>query len=75
MFFELNGERLRVHAAEMIESPPPFPVPGTILDDQLSIACNPGAIRPTLIQRAGRGAMGVAELLRGFSIAPGTRLD
>ncbi|PTS89523.1 methionyl-tRNA formyltransferase, partial [Sphingomonas sp. HMWF008] len=32
------------------------------------------AIRPTLLQRAGRGVMTAAELLRGFPIAPGTQL-
>ena len=76
-WFEMGGERFKLLAAEVVP-PAEAPVgvaPGTILDDQLGIACNPGAIRPTLIQRAGRGAMGVAELLRGFSIAPGTRLD
>jgi len=47
---------------------------GMVLDDQLTIACADGAIRPTLVQRAGRGAMSTAELLRGFPITPGTRL-
>jgi methionyl-tRNA formyltransferase len=76
-WFEMGGERFKLLAAEVLP-PAAAPVgvaPGTIIDEALTIACNPGAIRPTLIQRAGRGAMGVAELLRGFSIAPGTRLD
>jgi methionyl-tRNA formyltransferase len=71
-FFELNEERFRILAAEtlMTESARP----GTVIDDQLTIACNPGAIRPTLIQRAGKAAMTPAELLRGLKIPPGTRL-
>jgi methionyl-tRNA formyltransferase len=46
---------------------------GVVADDQLTIACRNGAIRPTLLQRAGRGAMTANELLRGFAIPPGTR--
>jgi methionyl-tRNA formyltransferase len=40
----------------------------------LIIGCRTGAIRPTLVQRAGRGVLSAEELLRGFAIAPGTRL-
>ncbi len=47
---------------------------GQIVDDALTIACAEGAIRPTLIQRAGRAPMTPAELLRGFPIPHGTRL-
>ena len=47
---------------------------GTVLDDHLAIACARGAIRPTLVQRAGRGVTTAADLLRGFPIPPGTRL-
>jgi methionyl-tRNA formyltransferase len=48
--------------------------PGTVLDEELAIACNPGAIRPVLVQRAGRGAMHVGEFLRGFAVPVGARL-
>ena len=47
---------------------------GVTLDDQLTIACGDGAIRPVLIQRAGRPVMDRAALLRGRAIAAGTRL-
>ena len=49
-------------------------VPGTILDNKLLIACGEGALRPTLLQRAGKGAMSAEELLRGFAIPKGTNL-
>ena len=52
-----------------------FGAPGTVLDERLTIACNTGAIRPTLLQRAGRGAMPAADLLRGFPIPAGTLLS
>ncbi|MGE0774158.1 MAG: methionyl-tRNA formyltransferase [Sphingomonadaceae bacterium] len=70
-FFELKGERIRVLAAEIVARDGE---PGEVVDDALTIACESGAIRPTLVQRAGRGAMGAADLLRGFAIPPGTRL-
>lgn len=69
-FFELGGERFRVHAADLIDASGPA---GTVGDDLL-IHCGEGAIRPTLIQRAGRGVMTVAELLRGLPIPAGTQL-
>lgn len=69
-FFELNGERFRIHAADLVDASGPA---GTVSEDLL-IHCGEGAIRPTSIQRAGRGVMTVAELLRGFPIPPGTQL-
>ncbi|MFM9978538.1 MAG: methionyl-tRNA formyltransferase [Sphingomonadaceae bacterium] len=72
-FFETGSERIRILDAEAIITPAPAR-PGQVLDDALTIACNPGAIRPLLVQRAGRGVMTSAELLRGFAIAPGTQL-
>ncbi len=70
-FFEHAGERVKVLAAEAVDGEG---TPGTVLDDALTIACGRGAIRPVRVQRAGRGAMTVAELLRGFAIPIGTLL-
>jgi methionyl-tRNA formyltransferase len=72
-FFEFGGERVRILDAETLVTPQSAR-PGTVIDDALLIACNPGAIRPTLVQRAGRGVMTPAELLRGFPISVGTKL-
>ncbi|MDB5662320.1 MAG: methionyl-tRNA formyltransferase, partial [Sphingomonas bacterium] len=58
-------------AAELVEGSGP---PGTVIDDALTIACGAGAIRATSVQRAGRGVMSAAELLRGLPIAAGTVL-
>jgi len=52
----------------------PRPAPGNVLDERLTIACETGAIRPMLVQRAGRGLVAAEELLRGFAIPPGTVL-
>lgn len=70
-FFEYAGERVRVLAANVEDEEGP---PGEVLDEQLLIACGDGAIRPTLVQRSGRGVMTPHELLRGFPIVQGTRL-
>lgn len=71
-WFELNGERFRVLSTQLLDS---VGDPGVTLDDALTIACSTGAIRPTMIQRAGRPAMPTADLLRGLPIPAGTRLN
>jgi methionyl-tRNA formyltransferase len=73
-WFELAGERVKLLSADVLPPAGPGGPPGTVLDDQLTIACNPGAIRPVMVQRAGRGAMSAPEMLRGFSVPVGTRL-
>ncbi|MDF2495782.1 MAG: methionyl-tRNA formyltransferase [Sphingomonas sp.] len=74
-WFEANGERVRLLAADVITDTGAAPTtPGEVIDDRLTIACGSGALRPTLVQRAGRGVMSVDELLRGFPIPAGTRL-
>ncbi len=70
-FFELEGERYRVLAADVVEG---LGAPGVTLDAALTIACGEGALRPMQIQRAGKPAMDTAALLRGRAIAAGTRL-
>ena len=71
-FFEIGDERIRALAAEVL--PEGGAGAGTALDDQLTISCGDGAVRLTLLQRAGRGVMTSSELLRGFSIPAGTQL-
>ena len=70
-WFEHRGERVRLLAADIADRTGEA---GIVLDDQLTIACGSGALRPLRVQRAGRGIMSPAELLRGFPIPPGTPL-
>ncbi|MDB5670232.1 MAG: methionyl-tRNA formyltransferase [Alphaproteobacteria bacterium] len=70
-YFEHQGERIKIHSA-MISNRTGNA--GSVLDEALTIACGEGAIIPTLVQRAGRGPMVPAELLRGFPIPTGTCL-
>ncbi|WP_037511313.1 methionyl-tRNA formyltransferase [Sphingopyxis sp. LC81] len=75
-FFELDGERYKILAAEVVHPSDTVAgaTPGVTLDDALTVACNPGAIRAVRVQRAGKPAMDAGELLRGRAIAAGTRL-
>ncbi|PXA82302.1 methionyl-tRNA formyltransferase [Caulobacter sp. D4A] len=48
--------------------------PGTVLDDELLIACGEGAVRLLKAQREGKGAQDAEVFLRGFPLAAGTVL-
>ena len=75
-WFEANGERVKLLAAEVAHyrHPRGSGNEGEVVDDRLLIACGEGAIRPLLVQRAGRAPMSAGELLRGFAIPTGTVL-
>jgi len=71
-FFEAeNGERIKLLAAEPAEA---RGAPGIALDDAGLIGCGEGALRLLKLQRAGKGAMPVADFLRGYALPKGTRL-
>jgi len=70
-WLEANGERVKLLEAEIVGG---SGAPGEILDDQLTIATSSGAIRPLLVQRAGRRPMSADELLHGFAVPRGTVL-
>ena len=72
-FFEHGGQRYRVHAADIVDAE--GHQAGTVIDARLTIGCGTGAIRPVLIQRAGKPALGLDDFLRGNVIARGTRLS
>ncbi len=55
-------ERFKIFKAEVAGATGP---PGTILDDQMTIACGDGAIRIVEGQRAGRAAMPGPDIARG----------
>ncbi len=46
-------------------------VPGTALDDALTIACGEGALQLIDVQRAGKGRTSAEEFLRGFPLIKG----
>ncbi len=63
-------ERIKIMRTSVVDS---AGAPGHVLDDQLTIACGTGAVRPITVQRAGKKAMPVGEVLRGVRIAKGMR--
>ena len=71
-YVEISGERLKLLAASVVDG---SGSPGTVLDTQLTLACGIGALRPTLVQRAGKPPMSAAALLNGWSVAVGTRVS
>jgi methionyl-tRNA formyltransferase len=73
-WFEANGERIKLLEAAVERDSHGRGNDGLVLDDALLIQCGDGAIRPTLVQRSGRAAMTLGELLRGFAIPKGTIL-
>ncbi len=68
-WFEHDGERIKVLAAEVVAGQD---APGTVLDDELTVACSDGGLRLVTVQRAGKAAMAAAEYLRGRPVAAGT---
>jgi methionyl-tRNA formyltransferase len=72
-WFALGEERIKVLAAECAEASSGA-APGTVLDASLRIACGDGALRPLVLQRAGKAPQPRESFLRGFSIAAGTVL-
>jgi methionyl-tRNA formyltransferase len=71
-FTEVKGERLKILYAEPVAR---NGSPGEVIDDGLTIACGDGALRLLRVQRAGKGVMDAADLLKGFAVPRGTRLS
>ncbi len=71
-WFESGSTRIRVLRSTLA---PGSGAPGTVLDDQLTVACGEGAVRLTALQRAGGKPMPAEEFLRGASIKRGARLS
>jgi len=66
-----DGARAKVLRTTQSEGAGP---PGTVLDDQLTIACREGAVRILELQRAGKQVMKAGDFLRGAQIARGAVL-
>jgi methionyl-tRNA formyltransferase len=71
-WFEIGGERIKLLRVEAVSG---SGTPGEVLDDRLTVATGNGALRPLVLQRAGKSAMSLDEFLRGFAVPPGTMLS
>lgn len=70
-WFITGNTRIKVLGCETADQSGPT---GTVLDNRLTIACGSGAVRLLELQREGKGPMDADTFLRGFAIAPGTRV-
>ena len=69
-WFEHAGARIKVLGSELASG---SGAAGTVLDDNLTVACGSGAVRLTRLQRAGKGAQDADEFLRGLPLPSGTQ--
>ncbi|MBB4053890.1 methionyl-tRNA formyltransferase [Devosia subaequoris] len=66
---ELGGKSVRIKALRSSLAAGEG-VPGSLLNDDLTIACGSGAVRLAQVQREGKGAMDAATFLRGAGTLP-----
>lgn len=66
---DIGGERVKILAATIEAA---APAPGVTLDDRLLIGTAADALRPVIVQRAGKPAMPVQALLNGWRVPAGT---
>ncbi len=74
-WFEAKGpsgkvERIKVLASELVLDAEGVGA-GTVVDDQLTVACGSGAVRLVQLQRAGKKPASTDEFLRGFTLPQG----
>jgi methionyl-tRNA formyltransferase len=64
-YFFLNGEKVKILTADTEQRSHDY-IAGKIIDDKLSISCLDGVVYPKIIQREGKKAMHVLDMLRGL---------
>ncbi len=72
--FSIKGKpvRVKILRAQLVDA---SGRPGEILNNDLTIACSKGAIKPVQVQRAGKAPMSVAEFMRGAGDLTGQQLE
>ena len=71
-WFDLNGNRIKIIKAKKVLSKG---IPGTILDDNLTIACSKNAIRIVELKKESKQKMTADEFLKGNKIKTGQSLN
>ena len=71
-WFDFNGNRIKIIKAKKVMSKG---IPGTILDDNLTIACSKNAIRIIELKKESKQKMTADEFLRGNKIKTGQSLN
>jgi methionyl-tRNA formyltransferase len=70
--FTLQGETVKLLAAAVV--PEQSGLPGTLLDNQFTVACGQGALRLLTVQRPGKNPTPGDALLRGLRLPVGSSL-
>ena len=71
-WFEHKGVRIKVLESQLNQA---SGVSGLVLDDALTVACQPGAVQLMRLQKAGRESQETQDFLRGNPLPPGTILN
>jgi methionyl-tRNA formyltransferase len=75
-WFELatgdRAERVKLLTTEVADLDIKGQAPGTVLDDQLTIACGEGAVRLLSLQKAGGKPLAARDFIRGNAVPEGT---
>ena len=70
----MNGKRIKIHEASVLNTLQHTQDPGKILTGDFSVACGIGVLKITAIQQPGKSAMGVSDFIRGNPIQIGSTL-
>ena len=73
--FYIKGEMVKVFEAEVVSDIKNYEKNGVILDQNLLISCGKGAIRLLKVQREGKKMLPTEEVLNGWKVIVGTRVD
>ncbi|WP_353217966.1 methionyl-tRNA formyltransferase [Sandarakinorhabdus sp.] len=71
-WLDIGGERVKILSASVEAADP---APGVTLDDRLLIGTGGDALRPIVVQRAGKPAMPAQALLNGWRVPAGTQVN
>ncbi|MDF1608300.1 methionyl-tRNA formyltransferase [Hoeflea sp. YIM 152468] len=67
-----RAERVKVLATQVVAMETGTAAPGTVLDEELAIACGGQAVRLLTLQKAGGKPLAARDFLRGTAVPPGT---
>lgn len=73
-YFIYQGILIKIISATYKKSNKKY-IPGTVIDNNLSIACNTGILLPILLKRSGRQTLNTSSFLKGFNITKGSKLN
>ena len=68
-YLNYKNEQIKVLASKIVSPTEQMAPSGTLLDNNLTVACGKGTLRLECLQRAGKNALSREEFLRGYSIS------